>query len=134
MTPGEDVICQIECRNTGRMTDNFRRMSEIILVMAPKLGKRKDRRQGTPTSPSATCTLLVIGNSRGNIAHAHTEQTADINSHFHRRCHRKNINAEIVRVLMILKQILKPAFLVPCLLTRDLGSMFYCSQGIGIVK
>ncbi len=102
--------------------------------MTPELREGEYRREGTPAAPGAASTLLVVRHSRGNIAHPHAEEAANVDSHLHGGGHRENIDAVVIGMLVVMEKVLKPAFLVSGFHARDLGRVFHRSQWIGIIE
>src|SRR5437588_5147550 len=134
MTTWNDLIIQIECRNTRRITDDLRRMCEIILIVTAKLCEREYCSQCTTAAACTACALLLVCDGRGHIAHSYAQKATNVNTHFHRGCDGKHIYAVIIRVLVIMQQVLEPSLLIPRLYSRDLRSMLRRSQRIGVIK
>src|SRR6266704_1146954 len=111
MTACDDLIIQVERRNTWRIADDLRRMREIILIVTAKLREREDCRQCTPPAACTARTLLIVCDGRGHIPHSHTQKAPNVNAHFHRGRDRKHIYTVIIGMLVIMKQVLEPALL-----------------------
>jgi len=80
---------------------------------------------GHPSSPPArpTSTLLIICDRGRNVSQACGKDTADIYSHFHRRCDTQNIDTTVIRILTTYEDILETKFKSPCHGFLDLGTV-----------
>ena len=112
MAPCEDLLRQVESGHSRRIAHDFRWVGEIVLVVAPELREGEYRREGTPAPPGATSTLLIVRHSRGNIAHPHAEEAADVDAHLHGGGHGENVDTVVIGMLVVVEKVLEPAFLV----------------------
>src|SRR5579864_3741368 len=107
----KDLLRQVESWHAGRMAHDFWWVGEVVLIVTPELREGEDRREGTPAPPRAASALLVVRHSRGNVAHPHAEEAADVDAHLHGSGHGEDIDAVIIGVLVVVEKVLKPAFL-----------------------
>src|SRR5688500_12612815 len=102
--------------------------------MATLIGKCQNCSDGRTSATCTTSTLLIVGNRWWDVTHSYTQQTSDVDSHFHSGSNREDINAFIASILIVMEQILKPPLMVSGLGALDLRGVFSCSKRIRVFE
>ena len=129
---GDDFVVQVEYGHPRWLRDDLPRTVEVVLVMVAIPCICDDGCNCAATATSAAGSLLIVRDSRSDIAQTHAQQAADVDSHLHRCRHREDVNSAVLTALRLPEEVLKPSLDVTGLASAYDRCVCCCANGEGV--